>query len=431
MAKYPGTDVDEIEFLAPGSASGVVDENNWAKRLNVALRTLGLSLLTKRQRFSDQGLKTSSYAMLPWHSVSFDTTAAAISQPLPLSPDNGDEVEILLAAGANALSLTYGGSTLETISTVGFGVTLRWSGTAWKVGSDRRSKTALDANYATYNQGRRVAVEHLTSVSGQAIPEGAVGVLVSLVGGGGGGGGGRRGAAGTVRCGGGGGGSAGVFEDFWIPAANLGTTYSVTIGAGGTGGSAGGANDTNGGKGGDGGTTTFTAGSYTFRVQGAVGGSGGSAADGVGGAPGSGGQPGTMGGSASTSGGIGGNPNANYSGASGPGGAGGGISAADAASNGGAGGGSFCFNQGNTQFAGGIVGGAGPASGAVGMPGWRGGGSGGGAASITGPAQAGGTATASVKGAGGGGGGASLNGNAAGAGGNGSPGWARVIFVYG
>lgn len=93
-------------------------------------------------------------------------------------------------------------------------------------------------------------------------------VFVRLVGGGGGGGSGRKGNAGTIRTGGGGGGGAAVIE-FWALTTELGSTESVTVGAGGTGGASQATDATNGNPGLDGGNsifagTTAVGGSYGF-----------------------------------------------------------------------------------------------------------------------------------------------------------------------
>ncbi len=93
------------------------------------------------------------------------------------------------------------------------------------------------------------------------------GVIVELQGGGGGSGG--TAATTSTQTSGSGGGKGGSYARFWVPAASLGSTETVTVGAAGAAGTAGGVNPTN--KGGTGGTSSFGA------HGSAVGGEGGSA----------------------------------------------------------------------------------------------------------------------------------------------------------
>lgn len=263
-----------------------------------------------------------------------------------------------------------------------------------------------------------------TSVSGVAVPAGVKSAQVDLISGGGAGGSGRRGAAGSVRCGGASG-SSGTMTSVVIDAANLGSTYSVTIPAAAVGGAAVTTNDTNGNAGADGGVASFSSGPTTVRAVDGGGGGGGTNSGGSVGYNNSGYTRDSVPGVApSGSGGAGSN------GVTAPGftsgGSGGGITAADVAGNGGNGGRCWSFNS--TTAAGGIVGGATPGAGDAGLGGHPGGSPGGGAASITTAAQAGANATA--YGAGGAGGGASLNGNNSGKGGDGGPGWCRVTFEF-
>lgn len=104
-------------------------------------------------------------------------------------------------------------------------------------------------------------------------------VQVMIVGGGGGGGAGRCDVAGTPRFGGGGGTGGGVVTfEFW--STDLGTTESVTIGAGGNGAPQNTTSATNGEAGNGGSPSTF--GSHLTAVGGS-GGGGGSASAGAGG----------------------------------------------------------------------------------------------------------------------------------------------------
>lgn len=277
------------------------------------------------------------------------------------------------------------------------------------------------ATYDIVNQENR---DYTASQSNIPTPAGIKGAFVYLIAGGGGGGSGRRGAAGTVRCGGGGGGT-GVIQEFFVPAAHWGTTYSVTIGAGGTGGVAKTTDDTNGSAGGSGGVTSISTGSLTLRTATPGGGGAGTATNGLGGSAAN--SQSASGGTASATGGAGATGNNSAGPAPTGGGSGGGITTGDVAGAGGPGGGlSYLISA--AAPTGGVVGGAAPANGIALGAGLPGSGGGGGAASITGPAQAG--ANGAQHGGAGGGGGASLNGNNSGAGGDGAPGFARVRFVW-
>jgi hypothetical protein len=110
-------------------------------------------------------------------------------------------------------------------------------------------------------------------------PAGATMVHYLLIGGGGGGGAGCRRATSSTR-GGGGGGAGGSISAQWIPAARLGATESVTVGAGGNGGSNSADNTAAGANGSDGGLTSFGSAYSAFGGLGGNGGSTGSAAGG-------------------------------------------------------------------------------------------------------------------------------------------------------
>lgn len=276
-------------------------------------------------------------------------------------------------------------------------------------------------------------------------PTNAKRVKMFLMGGGGGGGGGAVTLGGsTISCGGGGGGSGGITE-IEIPADQLTSTVSVTIGAGGTGGfgpqtqSA----SLSGSAGGVGNPTFF--GSYAWAQGGGSGGAGLSGTfgtpTGTGGASSSGGN---TGGAASTTGGSGtvGTPGSATSSStvgSGGGGAGGSCNTAATASAGGAGGRANVLNL--TGGSGGVTGGgnggagqsattSGPSGGIV-----RASGGGGGGSVSTGTSGfiAGFGGAGGVPGGGGGGGGAIQGLTAgfysAGSGGAGGAGYA-VITTY-
>lgn len=276
-----------------------------------------------------------------------------------------------------------------------------------------------------------VVAEYTSTQSGITTPTGITGVwLERLIGPGCGGGSGRKGAAGSVRCGGGAGGAGGLISDVWIPVAQLGATWTLTIPAAGTGGAAVSANDADGNAGTAAtGGTSFSSGGNTWQTWPGSAGGGGTATTGTAGFAGGGQFNGSAGGAASTTGGVGAQGANNFSGAPSGGGAGGGITSGDSASNGGAGAYQI-LNYGTSTFGGaGVVGGATPTAGVAAVPGIGGLGGGGGAASKTGNAQDGATATG--YGGGGGGGGASLDstGNS-GKGGDGGPGSARLRWTY-
>lgn len=289
-------------------------------------------------------------------------------------------------------------------------------------------------NIAAINSGITTAVDiqAFTSSGTYTKPTGAKYIKLIMLGAGGGGGSGRRGAAGTLRTGGAGGGSGQVvIVD--IPASVVGSTETVTIGAGGAGGNAVTADSTNGNAGTAGGNTTFGS---IVRAGGANGGAAGnnSGAAAGGGQVGASSQwsiQGTSGGNSSATGGNGSGGNSQtVNVAPSAGGGGGGITTADAAGTGGSGGNvniSNWFATGYTGINGGAANTAGNVSAAlvhyhnltIGT------GGGGGNASIVAAASAGGAGGG--PGAGGGGGGASLNGNNSGAGGAGQNGWLVAI----
>lgn len=255
-------------------------------------------------------------------------------------------------------------------------------------------------------------------------------VCVICIGGGGGGGSGRRGAAGTNRCGGGGG-SGGGHSVAWFALADLGSTETVTVGAGGSGGAAQTSDDTDGSNGAAGGDTTF--GSILFAGGGNNGNAGQQATSASGGSPGRGNLGlGLVGGTGSE--GQGGQVTSSSVGHM--------IAASDSrigwqgSGSGGAG-----VDTGNTHSAGG---GVSSYHGATGTASLSGGASGGGSGSngitisktiaIGGSGGGGNNAGAgggggngATPGGGGGGGGGCVNGNNSGAGGDGGNGYCLVI----
>ena len=111
--------------------------------------------------------------------------------------------------------------------------------------------------------------EENTNRTNQAIPAGALGCWVTLIGGGGAGGSGQQ--ASNAKGGAGGGGGA-IISRSWIPIAALGTTYSVTRGLGGISG--------------NGAASTFSSGSVSLSAGGGARGATGDASAGSGGGAG-------------------------------------------------------------------------------------------------------------------------------------------------
>lgn len=250
-------------------------------------------------------------------------------------------------------------------------------------------------------------------------PAGAKIVEVILISGGGGGGSGARSAAGTWRPGGAGG-AGGAMSTKKFPASILGSTETVTIGAGGTGGAAISADNTNGNAGTAGGNTSF--GAWVIATGGGSGGGGDIAQQFASNDTVSLGwnnsEPRTFGnGQGGSSPGEGVMTEA-FAGGGGGGAARDDLNADYAATAGSAG----SYMKDLIGYAGGTVsGGAGTGT----TAGYPYGGGGGGGASVGATGGNGG-----IYGGGGGGGGYSTNGTASGAGGNGASGMAIVITYF-
>lgn len=260
-------------------------------------------------------------------------------------------------------------------------------------------------------------------------PSTAKRVFVRLVGGGGGGGSGRKGlATTTARCGGGGG-AAGAVVEFWALTTDLGTTESVTIGAGGTGGAAQTTNSTNGNNGTNGGDTTFAG----VRAIGGNDGLGGTASAGTGGATtasscvtGVALANNPAGAAAGANGAFGGTPAAPAFFAPTGGGGGGGLVAANTNTAGGAGGAIGTATT-ITALAGGTAGASGGGNGGNGNTG-RGVGTGGGGGGSNNAGNGGAGGNGGGFGSGGGGGAAGTDDvGSSGSGGNGAQGYALII----
>ena len=331
-------------------------------------------------------------------------------------------------AAGSSLTVKDEGSTLTSAATsidfTGAGVTATNTGGAVTVAITGGGGGISSADIQEFTS---------TGTSTWTKPAGAKLVYVLAFGGGSGGGSGRRRAAAstaTAAFGGAGGGGGGRTE-LWIPAVALGSTETVTIGAGGAGGAAQTADDTNGSAGADGGNSSFGAWAV---ARGSTGGNGGATTSQAGGS--SGGALGevALGSTAYTaSGGASASPGSRggYRPAGG-GGAGGFAAASTTTQNGQRGGvgGSLLTTSSATTAGGGTSGGS---SGGVGGNGSNsptyfvgGDGAGGGGSTTT----TGGTGGNGGYPGGGGGGGGAGNAVNSGAGGNGGDGYIRVVTFF-
>jgi hypothetical protein len=292
------------------------------------------------------------------------------------------------------------------------------------------------ADWSTFNsKANTVDIQFFTTSGTWTKPANAKNVKVYAFGAGGGGGSGRRAGAGVGRTGGGSGaGGAVVCAEF--EASILGSSESITIGAGGAGGAPQTVDTTNGNAGTAGGTTTFGA---LLQAFGGGGGQGGSTLASSGGTRTySASSPENfiqLAGIASAAGGVAGVNGNNTDTLSPPsGGSGAGLSVGNAASAGGDGGSRAATSIRPSLIVAGGTGGAAANNGSNGNTssvtfygltlGSAGGG--GGSSSVT--PGAGGNGTGA--GSGGGGGGATLNGVNSGAGGSGANGGVVVITYF-
>lgn len=211
--------------------------------------------------------------------------------------------KLQIAGGSNGQVLTTDGSAGLSWTTASGGgvadadygnITVSGSGSVWTIDNSVVSYAKIQ-NVSTNNRllGRSTAsagvVEEITIGSGLTLtagtltasgggasvydvqtfnasntwtkPAGALFVEIWVIGAGTGGGSGRRGSTTTNRCGGAGGGGN-TWACFKVNASTLGSTASVTIGAGGLGGASVTTDDTNGNIGNIGGETRFVSGTY-------------------------------------------------------------------------------------------------------------------------------------------------------------------------
>jgi hypothetical protein len=277
-----------------------------------------------------------------------------------------------------------------------------------------------------------------TGTSTWTKPAGAKMVYVLMFGGGGGGGSGRKRSSGNLAsaASAGGSGGAGGRTELWIPASALGSTVTVTVGAGGTGGAAQTNNDTSGNAGLIGNNSSF--GSFGLARGGTEGFGGLTTSGGAGFGGGSLGEFSNGSSSYTANGATGGTgtgndgPRGGYR--PGGGGTGGGFSASSTTLRaGGAGGlGGSLLDSSTTSSGGGGAGGntSGAPNGSAGANAssyFVGGSGGGGGAS--GSTTAGNGGTGGYPGGGGGSGGAGYTVNS-GAGGNGGNGYVRVVTFF-
>ena len=181
--------------------------------------------------------------------VAGNSTAGAEIR-LPEDTDNGSNYVAIKAPNALASNLTFtlpsaDGTTGQVLQTDGSG----------------------GLSFGTVSAG--ADLQTFSSSGTWTKPAGKTMVMIEIWAGGGGGGGGANGNGSTFISGAAGGGG-GAYNRVIVPASSLGSTVSVTIGAGGTGPSAGSQS-----AGGTGGTTSFGTIAYAFGGLGGAGGAGG------------------------------------------------------------------------------------------------------------------------------------------------------------
>ena len=337
--------------------------------------------------FAWQSVQTTGFTAVAARAYPCNTTSSAFTVTLPASPSVGDQVLLLDYAGTfatNNITLARnsnkieGGTSDKVLTTNREAVTLTYvdSTQGWVASSGANEGTqSLDP--ITYTADFLVIAGGGGGGSGVDSPNNRVG--------GGGGAGGYRTSTGTS----GGGGSAETILTF-----NAGTTYTITVGAGGNGTSGAGQN-------GSAGSNSVISGTGITTITSSGGGYGGANAT-SGGTGGSGGGAGcvsgTGGSGTSNQGYAGGNNGGNNTAAGGGGASAAGTTPSASSGNGGAGGNGVASSiTGSSITRGGGGGGGGTGTGGAGGTG--GGGAGGG----TGSAPNNGTAGTANTGGGGGG----------------------------
>jgi hypothetical protein len=317
-------------------------------------------------------------------------------------------------SAARALHSAAAAPTVTDDTNAGYEVGQYWLDTAGKA---VYIATDVTAGAAVWQRISGANLQVFTSSGTYTKPAGCSRVVVIAIGGGGGGGSGRRGAAGVTRAGGSGGAGGGWAYDA-LPASVVGSTETVTVGAGGTGGAAPGSDNSNGAVGTSGGASTFGS---LVRASGGANGRGGTTTATT--AAGSGAQGGGSGGTGTN--GVGSTGDPGITGGAG-GGGGGGVTSGNNHDAGGTGGSSGYISGGGGGTGGAAGGTAGTAGTAVtaNRP-QSGGGGGGGGGNNAGGGGAGGNGA--LYGAGGGGAGGTTNGATGGNGGNGADG---IVLVW-
>ncbi len=430
-----GGSTTQVQYNLSGALAGSANMTFDGTRLTVAdLADSGLT--SGRVVYASTG-----GALVDSVNFTFDGTTAtinALNLTNALSVANGGTGQTTAVAAFDALSpTTTKGDLIANNGTDNVRVPVGTNGQVLTADSTAASGVA----WAAAGGGISSAdIQEFTSVGSSTWtkPTGAKLVYVLAFGGGGGGSAGYKRSTSfpASAAGGGAGGGAGGRVELWIPASSLGSTETVTVGAGGTGGASQTTNDTSGNAGTSGAVSSFGSwinarpgifGNFGNSLSAASGGAGGgglaeTATSALYYAPSGGNGGGFTGGAAGSSGGYrpgggggagsfpGNNTTANPGGAGGTGG--GLLTTSTTTSTGGGTAGAANGNGGNganasTYFVGGSGGGGGGSSTTTAGTGGNGG----------------------YPGGGGGGGGAGHTVNS-GAGGNGGNGYVRVITFF-
>lgn len=205
-----------------------------------------------------------------------DINAAAAIAGTKINPDFGSQTIKTTGIVSNALgtaaapSITFTGDTNTGLYSPGADqIAIVKGGTESLRFTDTGALGLSGTNYGTANQiiksqgsgaapiwGNAVDYQEFTSSGTWTKPTGVTGIYVEIVGGGAGGGSGGRLQTSQSRCGGGSG-AGGVYLNRWCKASDLGSTVSVTVGAGGPGGVAATSDNSAGSSGTVGGQSSF------------------------------------------------------------------------------------------------------------------------------------------------------------------------------